>query len=505
MKNKQFTLGAAISYFSIAFNILTGLLYTPWMIKTIGEDQYALYTLAISIVNLLLLDFGIGGSVTKFLSNFYAKGEQEKANAFMGIVYKVFFIITACIAIILTVVFFFLEEMYQNLSSHDMMVLKRLYIIVAVYSVITFPCIPFTGTLTANEKFIEVKLCELVQRIVSVALIIVFLINNQGVYALLLVTVITNALTFLAKYIFIRKKTKTIANIKFWDFKMAKELFGFSIWLTIQSIAQRFIFNIMPSIIIALTGSMEVTLFSLASTIEGYVYTFTDAINGMFMPKVARLTSGNNQEKEMPVLMEKVAKYHMATLGLLFVGFICVGQQFVSLWMGEGYKILYMCILLLIFPSLISTPQQVANTSLLTMGIVKPQAMIFIVGSVINIGIAVVLLPYIGVIGACISVMVAYLLRTLLTNVILFKKHLPINLSKYFVNTYGKWIIIALFTVAWGFLLNLLLPLVSWIGLLIKAVGIAVVYLTLFVLIDLRKEDRNALFSTFTKIVKRGE
>ncbi len=503
MKNKQFTLGAIISYFSIAFNIITGLLYTPWMIKTIGDDQYALYTLAISIVNLLLLDFGIGGSVTKFLSNFYARGEQDKANAFMGIVYKVFFIITACIAVILTAVFFFLGSMYKNLSPGDLVVLKRLYIIVAVYSVVTFPCIPFTGTLTANEKFIEVKLCELVQRIVSVALIIFFLIQNKGVYALLLVTVITNALTYLAKYIFIRRKTKTVANIKFWDRKMAKELFGFSIWLTVQSIAQRFIFNIMPSIIIALTGSVEVTLFSLASTIEGYVYTFTDAINGMFMPKVARLTSSENKAKEMPLLMGKVAKYHMATLGLLFIGFVCVGQQFVFLWMGEGYEVLYMAILLLILPSMISTPQQVASTSLLTMGIVKPQAMIFIVGSVINIGIAVVLLPYIGVLGACISVMAAYLLRTALTNILLYKKHLPIKLSRYFFDTYARWVIVAAITVVWGVLLNYLLPIQSWSSLLIKAVGIGAVYLALFVFIDLKKEDRNELFSKFTSIVKK--
>ncbi len=503
MKNKQFTLGAIISYFSIAFNIITGLLYTPWMIKTIGDDQYALYTLAISIVNLLLLDFGIGGSVTKFLSNFYARGEQDKANAFMGIVYKVFFIITAWIAVILTIMFFFLGSMYKTLSSEDLVVLKRLYIIVAVYSVVTFPCIPFTGTLTANERFIEVKLCELVQRIGSVILIIVFLIQGRGVYALLLVTVITNALTYLAKYIFIRRKTKTVANLKFWDRGMARELFGFSIWLTIQSIAQRFIFNIMPSIIIALAGSAEVTLFSLASTIEGYVYTFTDAINGMFMPKVARLTSSETRDRDMPILMEKVAKYHMATLGLLFIGFICVGQHFVSLWMGEGFEVLYMAILLLIFPSMISTPQQVASTSLLTMGIVKPQAIIFIVGSVINVGIAVALLPYIGVLGACISVMVAYLLRTALTNILLYKKHLPIKLSRYFFDTYARWGIVAVITVVWGVLLNYLLPIQSWSSLFIKAVGIGAVYLVLFVFIDLKKEDRNELFSKFTSIVKK--
>ena len=98
LKNRQFTFGALLSYGAIAFNIVSGLLYTPWMIKTIGDDQYALYTLSISIINIFLVDFGIGSAVAKFLSNYYARGQQDEANLFMGIVYKVFIAISFVIA-----------------------------------------------------------------------------------------------------------------------------------------------------------------------------------------------------------------------------------------------------------------------------------------------------------------------------------------------------------------------------------------------------------------------
>ena len=75
MRDKQVVFGALISYIAIAFNVISGLLYTPWMIHSIGDDKYALYTLALSIINIFLMDFGIGSAVTKFLSNYYAKGE----------------------------------------------------------------------------------------------------------------------------------------------------------------------------------------------------------------------------------------------------------------------------------------------------------------------------------------------------------------------------------------------------------------------------------------------
>lgn len=62
-------IGAAFSYMTVVFNILAGLLYTPWMIPCIGSDHYGLFTLALSIVNFFLLNFGLLSAVVAFLTN----------------------------------------------------------------------------------------------------------------------------------------------------------------------------------------------------------------------------------------------------------------------------------------------------------------------------------------------------------------------------------------------------------------------------------------------------
>ena len=54
---KQIKIGAILSYFSIILNVGAGLLYTPWMVKMIGQSQYGLYTLANSLISLFLVDF----------------------------------------------------------------------------------------------------------------------------------------------------------------------------------------------------------------------------------------------------------------------------------------------------------------------------------------------------------------------------------------------------------------------------------------------------------------
>ena len=206
MKNKQFALGAVLSYCAIAFNIVSGLLYTPWMISTLGDDQYALYTLAVSVINIFLMDFGISSAVTKFLSNFYAEEKQEAANVFMGIVYKIFIVISAVIAVVLTVFYFFIDTVYVKLTPDELRIFKHLFIIVAAYSVVSFPFTTFTGVLTANERFIELKSCDFLQKVTSVALIIVFLLLDKGVYSLVLVHAFTNLLFLLAKYSYKRSR-----------------------------------------------------------------------------------------------------------------------------------------------------------------------------------------------------------------------------------------------------------------------------------------------------------
>lgn len=64
--SKQIKLGALISYFAIAFNIVAGLIYTPWMISKIGQSNYGLYTLATSVISMFVMDFGMGAAVTRF-------------------------------------------------------------------------------------------------------------------------------------------------------------------------------------------------------------------------------------------------------------------------------------------------------------------------------------------------------------------------------------------------------------------------------------------------------
>lgn len=498
MKNKQITFGAFISYLAIAFNILSGFLYTPWMIRTIGDEQYALYTLALSVINVFLLDFGIGSAVTKFLSNYFARGQYDEANRFLGIVYKVFIAISFAIAVVLTVFYFFIDTVYSKLTPDEISVFKTLFIIVSVYSVLSFPFTTFNGVLMSNERFIEVKLCNLGQKVFSVALIVYLLLTGGSVYSLVAVHAVSNLIFITVKYFLIRAKTTQRAVMSAWDKPIAKSLFGYSAWYTLMNLAHRCVFNIMPTLIAATIGSLPVTLFAIAATLEGYVYTFADAVNGMFMPRVSKILTLESPREKLTSLMIKIGRFHVFTIGLMFIGFVCIGREFMLLWMGDGYDMVYVCAAILILPSLVSVPQQVARTALLALDIVKEQSIIYTAMAVINIILSLALLPVFGVVGAAVAVCVSYFIRTVGMNV-LYNKKLPIDLKMYFKSTYLRWSAVAAITLAVGIPLGIFAPDLGWIGLLLKSLAVAVIYSVLFFVIALDSDTKRRLFSKLKK------
>lgn len=155
--NRQIKFGVLMSYFAIGINIITGLIYTPWMISSIGQENYGLFTLANSIMAFFMFDFGLSGAITRYISKYLSEGRPDKANNCLGLVYKLYFGIDLLLFIILAVVYIYIPDIYQKLTLDEIEKFKIVYAIAAVFSVLSFPFIPVDGILTANEKFVQLK------------------------------------------------------------------------------------------------------------------------------------------------------------------------------------------------------------------------------------------------------------------------------------------------------------------------------------------------------------
>ena len=140
--SQQIKYGAIVSYLALFINLVSGLVYTPWVIKSIGREDYGLYTLAMSVITLFVFDFGLSNAVARFLSMYLAEGRQDKVDNCMGLVAKLYLYIDIFFFVVLTAVYFFIPSIYQELTPEEIEKFKVLYTIAAISTVISFPFLP---------------------------------------------------------------------------------------------------------------------------------------------------------------------------------------------------------------------------------------------------------------------------------------------------------------------------------------------------------------------------
>ena len=126
MVQSKIAKGAIISYISIFLNIVISLVYTPWMIRQIGVSDYGLYSLVGTFLSYFMLDFGLAGTITRFLAKYRAEGSEVKVSKMLGLTAKVYFTIDAIIFLILIVLYFFLTNIFGGgLTSEEIAILYR--------------------------------------------------------------------------------------------------------------------------------------------------------------------------------------------------------------------------------------------------------------------------------------------------------------------------------------------------------------------------------------------
>ena len=498
MNKKQIRLGAVLSYLSIAVNIISGLLYTPWMVETIGKSQYGLYTLANSVITLFLVDFGLSSATGRYLSKYNAEGDQESAEKFLGAVYKLYLLIDAVILTILLAVFCLIDSIFVNLSPDELEQFRVVYAISAIFSVVNFPFVTFNGILTSYEKFIPLKIADLLYRLCNVGFTVITLFLGYGLYALVTVHAAAGCLILLFKYIVIRKTIPVKVRFSGFDSRIYREIFKFSLWATVSTLAGRMIFNITPSILGIVANSEAIAVFGIVTTIQGYSYTIVTAINGMFMPRISRIVAGHQDEKDLNPLFLSVGKFQFFLNGLIVAGFVVVGRNFISLWMGNDFCHAYAGILLVLLPGLFYNSLQIANTTMVVLNKVKLTALINVLTGIINVILSFPLSKRYGVIGACISICIARLVKDVLCNAT-YHKELPLDILRFMKECYLKMSVPMLITIVCGAVLNHFLADGGWGRFLLKAGITAGIYLLTALFFGLNKQERRGILHWLKK------
>ncbi|WP_313252541.1 oligosaccharide flippase family protein [Empedobacter sp.] len=498
--SSQIKSGAIISYLAIAVNICIGFLYTPWMIQQIGKSDYGLYILVTAFLSYFLMDFGLGQTIARFLSNYRAKDELQKINQLLGLTSKFYLAINVIICIALVIVYFFLDNIFTELSSTEIEKFKVIYLIAGGFSLISFPFMSLDGVLIAYEKFVLLKLCDFISKVGIVILMIIALVLGYKLYALVAINAFVGLIILVIKLIYLAKNTSIKIDFKYKSKDLLRELIKFSFWISIIGIAQRLLLNIAPFILGVFSGTSEIAIFSIGIVIEGYVWTLAHALNGLFLPKLAKLNTEAENLKNISDLMIKVGRIQLSIIGLLLIGLIILGKQFIMLWMGKEFSQSYYVMVLLIAPSFIILTQEIAYTYLFVINELKYRAILFISATIGSVIISCLLAPKLGAIGCAIGIFSATMICHVIGMNYIYWKKIKLDIPRFFKECYSSFIIPIVLTMMIGIVLNYFYPKAELVSFVIKGFTLAFSYMVLVYSLGLNKNEKKMLLDFLKKI-----
>jgi O-antigen/teichoic acid export membrane protein len=495
--------GALISYIGILLNIIAGLIYTPWMIKQIGASDYGLYALTTTIIGYFLLDFGLGNSISRFISKYRAEDRPEDISNFLGIVYKLYLFISIIIVIFLVVIYLLIGKIFLELTALEIDRLKVVYIIAGFFSVVSFPFNTLNGILISYEKFVPLKLSEIMQKIITIVIMVIALLCGKGLYTLVIVNGIVGVIVICYKFFVIKKYININVNWKYKNKALIIGILSFSLWITVVGIADQLIINFPTIALGAFSGTSAITIYALGRMIHGYVWTFGYAINGLFMPKVSKICLREDRKDQLEQLMIKVGRIQLLVIGCIISGFIVLGKEFVYLWMGNGFEDLYWISILLILPHIVILTEEIANSAMFFDNVVKYKAVVYIMSSIVSVTISCIFARKLGAIGASIGVFIGYIIFNIFVLNVVYYKKMDIDIINFFKKCHLKILPYIFCIILIGALINKFFIAAQWSLLGLKGCAFVLIYVVINWLFTMNNEEKEIINGVINALLRR--
>lgn len=492
-----------ISYISIIFTLISGLLYTPWLIKELGTSNYAIYSIATSLVVYFTIDFGIGAAVTRIIAKYHSQGNEEGIGKVLGLTLKLYFIIDLIIFIILLILFFFINNIYQGLTEIEIHHLKVVYSIIGMMTIFCIPLMPINGVYIAYERIYNVKFFDLLTKILTIILVCSFLYFGYGLYSMVLINALLTIFMNYFKLIFICYKEKIKINLFYKNNNILKEILFFSSWVTIAMIADKFFFSIEPSLLGAFSNSNQVAIFAIAAQIEGYVLLLADGLNGIFLPKVTDMIVKKESSKKMTELMIKVGRLQLIIVTFLILGIIVHGKDFIMILFGKEYIFSYYVTIIILIPCFIHLTQGIAMEVLLVTGNIKYKAFSYCIGAVVNVGVTIILAPYFGAMGGAVGIALSFIIGHEIIMNIIYKKKLKLDILYFFKNCHLKMLIPAIIALVCGLIISKMIIFNGIISFFIKCFFWSLCYSISIWLFYIKEEEKEILKNLIYRMIKK--
>lgn len=432
----QLKKGAILSYLSMFTSILVALLYTPIMIRLLGQSEYGLYAMIGSLIAYFsVLDLGLGNAIVRYTSRNRAVGDKQieaKLNGMFLILYLIIGILTILIG---AIIYFYIDDIFTNgLSTSELRKAKIMVIIITINFAFSFPLAIFGSIIQAYERFVIFKLVEIV-RILAVPIITLpFLYLGFGSVAMVVIVSVVNIGSLLFNLYYCFKYIKIKFHFGKIDLTLLKEILGYSFFVFLGVIVDQIYWNTDQFILGALVGTVSVAIYAIAMQFINMYKRFSTSISGLFLPRASIMVARKSSNEEITNEMIKYGRIQYTIMAYILTGFILFGRPFINFWAGTNYDTAYIITLIIMIPLTIPLIQNFGISILYAKNLQKFRSLVLILISILNIIITIPLVQKYSGIGAAIGTAISLTLGNTVIMNVYYHKRIGINMIRFWKN-----------------------------------------------------------------------
>ena len=285
-KNSAWTLFGSVLY------PVSILLTTPFFINRLGEEQFGIWILINSTLQIITaLNFGLGDAIIKFASQYSIASSYEKINEII----KSCLLLTTIISLIVVVAGFSLSYYIESnnffkVSAEYSSLVATSFNIALLIFVLKFFDINFLAIFQGFNRYDISSRLSLICRILILAANFTCVLLGLDLVALFSSTLLIQALFLVLEILTIKKQYPNIKLSPMLKVSAIKKILSFGIWSWLQSLVGMITIQIDKLIVGYFSGMEILSYYALGSMLTIQLHTIFLSVSGWIFPAVSKRT-----------------------------------------------------------------------------------------------------------------------------------------------------------------------------------------------------------------------
>ena len=320
---------------------------TPLIISSLGEERFGIWSLTLLFTSYIsFLDFGIGLAYSKYIAEYYAKGQLDKINSVvvcgigLYLLFSVIVLLTGYFLIHLALTIFSIPVHLQEEARTTFWYALIIFAGAGTFSV-------FESVSVGLQKMEYNNSIVLFATLIGAVISILYLRSGGGLVGLLLINAFALSVRIILMYFAARRLLPTLSlSPRFLNRAQVRELLSFGVKVQAGRLANLGTLNINRVLVGSFVGLLGVSSYQIGATVVQGIRNLSMIMFGAITPAASEIEA-KMEPQDLIGLYRTSTRATVLVAGAGFGLVAAAAAPIIVLWTGKYYPIAALVIIFL--------------------------------------------------------------------------------------------------------------------------------------------------------------